>query len=343
MSSAVFDFGAERVELAHGAGGRSMADLIDGLFKRHLANAWLDRGEDSAVLDRPRGRIAVTTDSYVISPFVFPGGDIGSLAVHGTINDLAMVGARPRALTAGFILEEGLALTDLDRIAASMAAAAVGAGVAVVSGDTKVVERGKGDGLFITTTGLGEIAPGVELAIDRIAVGDAVIVSGTLGDHGVAVMSRRAGIAFETEILSDSAPLHDLVATMLEAVPDLRALRDPTRGGVAATLNEIAAARGIAIELQADRLPVREGVKGACELLGLDPLYVANEGKLVAFCPPDAADVLVAAMRAHPLGRDACVMGSVMDGPPGLVELETGFGGRRVVDWLAGDQLPRIC
>jgi hydrogenase expression/formation protein HypE len=343
MTTTPIDPRVERIELAHGAGGRTMAELINGLFKRHLANAWLDRGEDSAVLARPQGRIAVTTDSYVIDPLVFPGGDIGSLAVHGTINDLAMAGARPLALTAGFILEEGLAVADLDRIVASMAAAAVGAGVAVVAGDTKVVERGKGDGVFITTTGLGEIAPGLELGVDRIVVGDVVVVSGTLGDHGVAVMSQRAGIAFETEILSDSAPLHDLVATMLAHVPSIRALRDPTRGGLAATLNEIAAARGLTIELRADGLPVREGVTGACELLGLDPLYVANEGKLVAFCPPDVADTLLAAMRAHPLGRDAAVAGIVTAGQPGLVELETGFGGRRVVDWLAGDQLPRIC
>jgi len=334
---------AERIELAHGAGGRRMTELIDGLFKRHLSNAWLERGEDSAVLARPEGRIAATTDGYVIDPLVFPGGDIGSLAVHGTINDLAMAGARPFALTAGFILEEGLALAELDRIVASMAAAAVAAGVAVVGGDTKVVERGKGDGVFITTTGLGEIPPGVELGVERIAVGDVVVVSGTLGDHGVAVMSRRAGIAFETEIVSDSAPLHELVARMLQRVPGLHAMRDPTRGGLAATLNEIAVARGVGITLRADRLPVRDGVNAACELLGLDPLHVANEGKLVAFCPPDAAEALLAAMRAHPLGRDAAVAGTVTAGPPGLVELETGFGGRRVVDWLAGDQLPRIC
>ncbi len=343
MSALFHDFASERVELAHGAGGRTMAELIDRLFKRHLANPLLDRGEDCAVLPRPAGRLALTTDGFVVSPLVFPGGDIGALAVHGTINDLAMAGARALALTCGFILEEGFPLADLDRLVASMAAAARAAGVAVAAGDTKVVERGKADGVFITTTGVGEIADGVDLGLARIEPGDAVVVSGTLGDHGVAVMSKRSGLAFTTEITSDSAPLHGLVATMLEAVPDLRALRDPTRGGLATSLNEIASARGIAILLDEARIPLREAVKGACELLGLDPLYVANEGKLVAFCPLDRANALVATMRAHPLGRDAAVVGRVAEAPAGLVELATSFGGKRVVDWLAGEQLPRIC
>ena len=337
-------FGPEaRVELAHGAGGRTMHALIADLFERHLTNPALERGEDAAVLPAPGARLAFTTDGYVIDPLFFPGGDIGALAVHGTVNDLAVMGARPLWLTAGFILEEGFSLRDLDEIVASMAAAATAAGVAVVSGDTKVVERGKGDGVFITTAGVGALPDGVALGTDRIAPGDAVVVSGTVGDHGVAVLSKRSGLAFETEIRSDSAALHGLVAAMLAAVPELHALRDPTRGGVAATLNEIAHARGVAIRLREAALPVKPAVKGACELLGLDPLHVANEGKLLAFCPAARADDLVAAMRAHPLGRDAAVVGQVAAEPRGLVELATGFGGTRVVDWLAGEQLPRIC
>jgi len=337
-------FGADdRVELAHGAGGRAMHNLVRTLFQRHFTGAELARGEDAAVLAAPGERLACSTDGYVVSPRVFPGGDIGALAVHGTVNDLACRGARPLWLTAGFILEEGLALAELDRIVASMAAAARAAGVAVVAGDTKVVERGKGDGVFITTTGIGAVPAGVDLGVDRLRAGDAVVVSGTLGDHGVAVMSKRTGLAFTTEIRSDSAALHDLAAAMRAAVPELRAMRDPTRGGVAATLNEIADAAGLAIRLDETALPIKEAVRGACELLGLDPLNVANEGKLLAFCPPERADALVAAMRAHPLGGEAAVIGEVAPAPAGLVELTTSFGGRRVVDWLAGEPLPRIC
>jgi len=332
-----------RVELAHGAGGRTMARLIDDLFSRHFANPCLAQGADSAVLPPPGGRMAVTTDSFVVQPLFFPGGDIGSLAVHGTVNDLAVAGATPLYLTAGFILEEGFPLADLARIVESMADAAAAAGVAIVAGDTKVVERGKGDGVFVNTTGIGAVPDAVAVGVERIRIGDAIIVSGTLGDHGVAVMSKRSGLTFATEIVSDSAALHPLVAAMLEVVPDLRAMRDPTRGGLAATLNEIAHATGLAFEILEAGLPVKEAVKGACELLGLDPLHVANEGKLVAFCAADAAERVVAAMRAHPLGRDASIAGRVVEGPAGLVELVTRFGGRRVVDWLAGDQLPRIC
>ncbi len=332
-----------RVELAHGAGGRTMQALVDGLFKRAFADARLDRGADAAVLASPPGRLACTTDGYVVDPLVFPGGDIGALAVHGTINDLAMVGARPLALTAGFVLEEGFALGELAHVVASMAAAARAAEVGIVAGDTKVVDRGKADRVFITTTGIGAVPEGVELDVANIRPGDAVVINGTIGDHGVAVMSKRSGLAFTTALRSDTAALHGLVAAMLAAVPELRALRDPTRGGVAANLNEIAHARGVAVRLREPALPLKPAVKGACELLGLDPLNVANEGKLLAFCPPAAADALVAAMRAHPAGRDAAVVGEVADGPAGLVELETELGGRRVVDWLAGEQLPRIC
>lgn len=338
MSSA-----GDRVELAHGAGGRIMADLIGTMFKKSFDNPLLARGEDQAVFQPPAGRLAMTTDGFVVSPLFFPGGNIGSLAVHGTVNDLAMGGAKPLHLAAGFILEEGFPLADLRRIATSMAEAAKAAGVAIVTGDTKVVERGKGDGVFITTTGIGVVPDGVELGIERIQPGDAVIVSGRIGDHGVAIMSERNGLTFTTEILSDSAALHGLVQVMLEAVPTIRTLRDPTRGGLATSLNEIAVARRLSIELFEENLPVQDAVKGACELLGLDPLYVANEGKLVAFCAAADADRLVEAMRAHPLGVETARIGSVTDDPAGMVELETSFGGRRVVDWLAGEQLPRIC
>ncbi len=337
-------FGADaRVELAHGAGGRTMHGLVRGLFHHHFGGGAADRLADAAMLAAPGRRLACTTDGYVVEPRFFPGGDIGALAVHGTVNDLAMVGAQPLWLAAGFILEEGLPLAELDRIVASMAGAARAADVAVVTGDTKVVERGKGDGVFITTTGIGSVADDVALGVERIRPGDAVVVSGSLGDHGVAVMSTRSGLAFGGALRSDSAALHELVAVMRAAVPELRALRDPTRGGVAATLNEVADEAGLAIRVDEPALPVREVVRGACELLGLDPLHVANEGKVLAFCPAARAGDLVAAMRAHALGRDAAVIGEVVDGPPGLVELTTAFGGRRVVDWLAGEQLPRIC
>jgi len=332
-----------RVELAHGAGGRAMTELVADLFHRALDNPALTRGHDAAVLPRPGGRVVMSTDGYVISPLFFPGGDIGAMAVHGTVNDLAMSGGQPLALTAGFILEEGLPLSDLSRIVDSMARAALEAGVQVVAGDTKVVERGKGDGVFITTTGIGTVPDGIEIAGDLARPGDAVLVSGTLGDHGVAVMSRRENMTFETEILSDSQPLNDLVAAMLAAVPEIHVLRDPTRGGLAAALNEIAAQSGVAIALEEAALPVRPAVASACELLGLEPLNTANEGKLVAICPAGRAEALLKAMRAHPRGRDTAVIGAVRDAPQGVVYMRTGLGGNRIVDWIAGDQLPRIC
>jgi hydrogenase expression/formation protein HypE len=291
----------------------------------------------------PPGRIALTTDSYVVSPLFFPGGDIGSLAVHGTVNDLAMAGARPLHLSAGFILEAGFPLADLKRIVESMAEAARAAGVSIVTGDTKVVERGKGDGVFINTTGLGVIPDGVQLSGDRARPGDSILLSGTLGDHGMAVMSQRAGLAFETSLESDSAALHELVATMLAAAPGLRCLRDPTRGGLAATLNEIANQSGVGMHIREAAIPVRPEVAAACELLGLDPLYVANEGKLIAICPPEDAERLLAAMRAHPLGGAAALIGTVREDPHDFVTMETVFGGNRLVDWLSGEQLPRIC
>jgi hydrogenase expression/formation protein HypE len=278
-----------------------------------------------------------------VSPLFFPGGDIGCLSVHGTINDVAMAGARPLYLAASFILEEGFPLGELKRIVESMAAASREAGVPVITGDTKVVEQGKGDGVFITTTGVGIVPPGVEISGDRARPGDAILVSGTIGDHGVAIMSLRENLTFETTIESDTAALHGLIATMVDAVPTIRCLRDPTRGGLGTTLNEFARQSGVGMVIRESAIPVRPEVNAACEFLGLDPLYVANEGKLVAICPGEDAERLVAAMRAHPLGAGAAIIGEVIEDPHRFVQMDTAFGGRRVVDWLTGEQLPRIC
>ena len=337
------DFESGRVELSHGSGGRAMAQLIEELFATAFRNPWLDQRNDQACLELPPGRIAMTTDSYVVSPLFFPGGDIGSLAVHGTVNDLAMAGARPLHLSAGFILEAGFPLADLRRIVASMAAAARAANVTIVTGDTKVVERGKGDGVFINTTGIGVIPDGIQLSGDRARPGDRILLSGSIGDHGVAVMSQRTGLEFETTLQSDSAALHDLVAAMVTATPGLRCLRDPTRGGLATTLNEIAVQSSVGMILREAAIPIKAGVAAACELLGLDPLYVANEGKLIAICPPDEAERLLAAMHAHPLGAMAAIIGTVREDRHRFVTMETTFGGNRLVDWLSGEQLPRIC
>jgi hydrogenase expression/formation protein HypE len=338
------DIKTGRVDLSHGSGGRAMAQLIGEIFRASFANDLLSQGNDQAVFDMPAGRLAMTTDGYVVSPLFFPGGDIGSLAVHGTVNDLAMAGARPLHLSASFILEEGFPLSDLQRIAQSMGEAARAAGVRIVTGDTKVVERGKADGLFISTAGIGIVPEGLHLSGDRARPGDAILVSGSLGDHGVAIMSRRENLAFETEILSDSAALHGLVAAMVAACGnDLRLMRDPTRGGLAATLNEIAHQSGVGVRIDEDALPIKREVAAACELLGLDPLHVANEGKLVAFVAPQAAETLLAAMRAHALGRDAAIIGQVVEDEQNFVQMATSFGGDRIVDWLSGEQLPRIC
>lgn len=337
------DFVSGRVEMIHGGGGRAMAGLIDAVFKAAFRNPMLDAGNDQAAFAAPTGRMVMTTDGYVINPVFFPGGDIGSLAVHGTVNDVAMGGAKPLYLSAGFILEEGFPLADLKRIVDSMAQAGRDAGVPIVTGDTKVVERGKADGVFITTAGVGVVYPGVNVSAERASVGDVVILSGTMGDHGVAVMSVREGLEFGTEIRSDSAALNGLVETMVGVAPDMHVLRDPTRGGVAATLNELAQASGVGMALREADLPIRPDVRGACELLGLDPLYVANEGKLLCICPPERADALIDAMRQHPLGKDAAVIGTVVADDHHFVTMDTDFGGRRVVDWLAGEQLPRIC
>ena len=332
------------VDLSHGAGGRASTQLVDDIFRPAFDNALLDQGNDQAAFDVAAGRMVMSTDGYVIWPLFFPGGDIGSLSVHGTVNDLAMAGAQPLHLAASYILEEGFPLADLQRIAVSMGRAAAEAGVAIVTGDTKVVERGKADGLFITTTGIGLVPAGIVISGDRARPGDRVIVSGSIGDHGVAVMSKRANLGFETEILSDSAALNGLVAVMVDAAgAALRVMRDPTRGGLAATLNEIARQSRCGFHVHESAIPVRQDVVAACELLGLDPLNVANEGKLVAIVEPAAADRLLAAMRAHPLGRDAAIIGSVTEDDQGFVQMTTAFGGGRIVDWLTGEQLPRIC
>jgi hydrogenase expression/formation protein HypE len=331
------------IELAHGSGGRAMAQLIDELFAKSLANPWLEQGNDQACLELPVGPLAMTTDSYVISPLFFPGGDIGSLAVHGTINDIAMSGARPLHLSAGFIIEAGFPLSDLRQIVESMAAAASAAGVAVVTGDTKVVERGKADGVFINTTGIGVVPEGLHLSGDLAQPGDCILINGTIGDHGVAVMSRRTELDFNVPLVSDSAALHDLVRVMVSAVPQLRCLRDPTRGGVATTLNEIAWQSGVGMVIEEASIPLKPEVAAVCELLGLDPLYVANEGKLIAVCPPQYAKSLLDVMTSHPLGGRSAVIGEVVADPHHFVRMQTGFGGSRVVDWLSSEQLPRIC
>lgn len=331
------------VNLTHGSGGRAMAQLVSELFAAEFANDWLAQGNDQAILPPPGGRIAIATDSHVISPLFFPGGDIGSLAVHGTVNDLAMGGATPLYLSAGFILEEGLPLADLARIVRSMAAAARAAGVAIVTGDTKVVERGKGDGVFISTTGVGVVADGVNLSGDQARPGDVILLSGTLGDHGMAVMSQREGLGFASPILSDSAALHTLAAALMTASPGLRLMRDPTRGGLATTLNEIAQQSGVGMRLQESAIPVQASVRAACEFLGLDPLYIANEGKLVAICPAAEAAAALAALQAHPLGQQAAIIGEVVHDAHQFVRVQTDFGGERLLDWLSGEMLPRIC
>jgi len=331
------------VDMTHGSGGRAMTQLIDELFVRHFDNEFLRQGNDQALFTVCGKRLVMSTDGHVVSPLFFPGGDIGSLSVHGTINDVAMSGAMPLYLTAGFILEEGFALAELDKIVVSMARASKDAGVPVITGDTKVVEKGKCDGVFITTTGIGEVPDGLDISGVNARPGDAILVSGFLGDHGVAIMSSRENLKFETQIVSDSAALHGLVADMVKAVPQISCLRDPTRGGLATTLNEISQQSKVGIKLYEDDIPVRGEVAAACELLGLDVLYVANEGKLIAICPNEYADQLLGVMRKHQLGGNAAKIGEVVEDEMGFVTMETGFGGNRIVDWLAGEQLPRIC
>ncbi len=333
----------ERVLLGHGSGGKLSAELLNDVFLPALGNPILDRLEDQAVVSLNGVRLAISTDSFVVKPLLFRGGDIGSLAVHGTINDLAMGGANPLWMSAAFILEEGLPIETLRRVVSSMKEAAANAGVQIVTGDTKVVERGSADGMFINTTGIGLVREGLFFSANLARPGDVILVSGTLGDHGIAILAEREGLQFETEVRSDSAALHTLVAALLDVTRDVRCLRDPTRGGLSSTLNEIAASSHVGMELNETSIPVREEVRGACEMLGLDPLYVANEGKLVAIVAPTAAQNALRALQTHPLGRNARIIGLVTAEHPRLVVMRTPFGTTRIVDVLAGDQLPRIC
>jgi hydrogenase expression/formation protein HypE len=339
----------EHVLLGHGSGGRLSAELIERVFLPAFDNDVLAALEDQATLrlagsDTARAvRLAFTTDSFVVRPVFFPGGDIGKLAVYGTVNDLSVGGAQPLYLSAAFILEEGLAMADLRRVVASMREACAWAGVQLVTADTKVVDRGKGDQVFITTTGIGLVPEGRSLSIRSARPGDRILVSGTIGDHGIAIMSVREGLEFETVLESDCAPLHELTRTMLDACPTVRCMRDPTRGGVSSALNELARASRVGVELREAALPIRPEVRGACEMLGLDPLYVANEGKLIAVAPAADADRLLDVMHKHPLGRNAAIIGEVVEDHAGMVTMHSIVGGERVVTMLAGEQLPRIC
>ena len=333
----------DKVLLGHGSGGLLSTELLQRVFMPAFQSLALDSLNDQALVDVDGVRLAFTTDSFVVNPLFFPGGDIGSLAVYGTINDLAMGGAEPLFLSAAFILEEGLLLATLEQVVASFSRAAQEAGVAVITGDTKVVEKGKGDGLFINTSGIGRVPPGINLSADQARPGDCILLSGSIGEHGIAILSQRQGLEFESPIRSDCAPLHRLVAAMLAASPAIRCMRDPTRGGVSSALNEIAAQSRVGMELEESAIPIQEAVRGACELLGLDPLYVANEGKLVAIVDAAQAERILAAMRAHPLGQQARIIGRVTESNPGLVMMRTPLGTTRIVDMLSGDQLPRIC
>jgi hydrogenase expression/formation protein HypE len=337
----------DQILLGHGSGGQLTAELIQRVFLPAFGNATLSALEDQATLqlgsEKNGSRIAFTTDSFVVRPLFFPGGDIGKLAVHGTVNDLAVGGARPLFLSAAFILEEGLPLDDLQRIVDSMREACAEAGVTLVTGDTKVVDRGKGDGVFITTSGIGIIPDGIALSIHSAKPGDRILVSGTMGDHGIAIMSVREGLEFETVLESDTAPLHTLCETILNSCPETRCMRDPTRGGLSSAVNELASASQVGVKIDEASIPLKPEVRGACEMLGLDPLYVANEGKLIAVVPAAAADRVLETMRSHPLGRNAAIIGTAVADHPGIVVLRSRIGGERVLTMLSGEQLPRIC
>jgi hydrogenase expression/formation protein HypE len=333
----------ERITLAHGAGGKAMRTLVEALFLETFRNPLLEPLEDQAIFEVKAGRLAFTTDSYVVTPLFFPGGSIGDLAVNGTVNDLAVGGARPLHLSAGFILEEGFPVADLRRIAQDMQRAALAAGVAIVTGDTKVVERGKADGCFINTAGIGVIERPLVLGASEVRAGDAVLVSGPIADHGVTILLARGELEIEADLSSDTAPLADMIQHLLDAAPGVRCMRDVTRGGVATVVNEIAAAAQRGVLLDETSVPVREPVLGACELLGIDPLHVACEGRLLAVVAPEDADAALAALRAHPAGAEAARIGAITAEPPGLVLLRTRFGGTRVLDMLIGHPLPRIC
>ncbi|MHB1615313.1 MAG: hydrogenase expression/formation protein HypE [Actinomycetes bacterium] len=332
------------ITLAHGAGGKSSAALVDAVFLEEFRNPLLEQLGDAAVLTLPGGeRLAFSTDSFVVSPLRFPGGSIGQLAVHGTVNDLAVSGARPRWLSAAFVIAEGFSIAELRQIVAEMAAAARDSGVALVTGDTKVVSRGAADGLYITTSGVGVIPAGRHLSAQLVRPGDRLVLSGTLGDHGMSVMMARGDLAIEAEIRSDTAPVHEMVELLLAAAPSTRWMRDPTRGGLGTVCNELAQDTGMTVVLDELLLPVTPMVRGACDMLGIDPIYVANEGKFVAVVAAPEAEAAVSALRTHPLGHDATVIGEIIDQPEGIVALRTPFGGSRIVDMLVGDPLPRIC
>jgi len=331
------------ITLAHGGGGSASADLLKKCFLPAYGNKTLNKLGDQAIISLNGARLAFSTDSYVVDPIFFPGGNIGSLAVHGTVNDLAVGGAIPRYLSVGYVIEEGFPLADLEAIAQSLAQAAGISGVQVVAGDTKVVARGSADKIFINTSGIGEVPPGVDIRPERVQPGDKIILSGTIGDHGIAVLTRREGLRFDVSIESDSAPLNDLVQTMLAVEPDIRMMRDPTRGGLASALNEIAQLSQTGMLIEEAAIPVLEEVKSVCEILGLDPLYIANEGKLAAFVPAATAPKILEAMKAHPLGKDAAIIGEVREADPGLVEMKTSFLGSRIVNMQTGEQIPRIC
>jgi hydrogenase expression/formation protein HypE len=331
------------ITLAHGSGGKATRTLVEGLFLEELGNPLLDPLGDSAIVTLNGSRLAFTTDSYVVKPIFFPGGSIGRLAVNGTVNDLSVAGAKPLVLSAGFVVEEGFGVPELRRVATEMAAAATAADVTIATGDTKVVERGKGDGVYVNTAGVGIVPDGVSLGAGLVREGDRVLVSGTLGDHGMAVMIARGELELEVDLESDTAPVHELTAALLELGPAVRWLRDPTRGGLATALNELAQQAGVAVALDESSLPLRPAVVGACEILGIDPLYVANEGKLVAVVAREHAERALELLRAHPLGAEAAIVGEIRAEPEGLVLLDTSLGGSRIVDMLVGDPLPRIC
>jgi len=336
-------FDSETVLLGHGGGGKLSADLFRNVILPAFGNPFLDRMDDQALLEIAGARLAFTTDSFVVKPLFFRGGDIGSLAVHGTVNDLAVGGATPLFLSAAFILEEGLPIASLQRIVASMREAARHAGVQIVTGDTKVVEKGSCDGMFVNTAGIGLVETSLRLSADQARPGDAVLLSGPIGDHGIAILAEREGLSFESDVVSDSAPLNSLVAALLATGAAIRCMRDPTRGGVASACNEIASTSRVGIQLEEAAIPVRPEVRGACELLGLDPLYIANEGKLLAICAHGDAERLLAAMRGHPQGAGARIVGKVTAANPGLLTMRTSLGSVRMIDLLANDPLPRIC
>ncbi len=334
----------DTVQLSHGSGGKMMDDLISKMFLWAFDNPQLNKKEDQAILQAGGQRLAFSTDSFVVDPLFFPGGDIGELAVNGTVNDVSMSGARPLFLSAAFIIEEGFSLKELERVVLSMKGAAEKAGVAIVTGDTKVVNKGKGDKIFINTAGIGLLPEGRDIGMHRIRPGDKVLISGSIADHGITILSQREGLAFESSIQSDTAALNGMIEELLQAGgADIHALRDPTRGGVAATLNEFAAASGLTVRISEDRLPLKPAVGGACSFLGLDPLYVANEGKLIAVVGEDKAETVLEAMRNHPLGRDSALIGDVVEEQQGQVVMRTRIGSWRIVDTLVGEQLPRIC